>query len=342
MKTKTAPEFETLHIDIVSLSEGDTLPTEFRLFTSGKVDTLKGSFLFDDVAAKDVMSAHTDYGNDLCLDYDHAMQDPFCSPRDRIAAGWFGLEVRDGELWAVNVRWTPAATRQLTDREWRYMSPAFTVSGENRRIARVINCALTNIPATKNLTPIAASQTGESVVSTEGNGIPMKQLLSALGLGADATEADALVTLSKREDATQRLFVLTGKTSVGDALAQTEAWKAQASETVGLRAALASEKKAREDAIALSSIDKAHDEKRITPAQVETAKKLYADHGVAALDVFLSAFVMAQVAVGEKLTPQAKNEDTKALSDVEKRIAISLGIPLEQALANKLSQGGAA
>lgn len=313
MKTKTAPEFETLHIDIVSLSDGDTLPTEFRLFTAGKVDTLKGSFLFDEVAAKDVLSAHADYGNDLCLDYDHAMQDPFCSPRDRIAAGWFGLEVRDGELWAVNVRWTPAATRQLTDREWRYMSPAFTVSGENRRIARVINCALTNIPATKNLTPIAASQAGESVVSTEGNGIPMKQLLSALGLGADATEADALVTLSKREDATQRLFALTGKNSVGDALAQAEAWKAQASETVGLKAALASEKKAREDAVALSSIDKALDEKRITPAQVETAKKLYADHGVAALDVFLSAFVTAQVATGERPTP-ATSADGKRVS----------------------------
>lgn len=337
-KPTKALDFETLHIDITTLADGDALPTEFRMFTAGKVDTLKGTFLFDDIAARDVMSAYADYGNDLCLDYNHAMVDPFTSPRDQVAAGWFGLEVRDNELWAVNVRWTPAATRQLNDREWRYMSPAFTTTGETRRISRIINCALTNIPATKNLTPIAASQSLVSDVSHEGKN-PMKQLLHALGLGADATEADALVSLSKRE---QRLFALTGKATIGEALAMCEAWKSGAAQATALEAQLATEKKTREDAAALSLIDVAFNEKRIAPAQVDTAKKLYAEHGAAALSTFLGAFVVPQVN-GEKPTPKPTEDAESTLSDTEKRIAYSLGITEAKALENKkLSLGGAA
>lgn len=341
MTKPKALDFETLHIDITTLADGDALPTEFRMFTAGKVDTLKGTFLFDDIAARDVMSAYADYGNDLCLDYNHAMVDPFTSPRDQVAAGWFGLEVRDGELWAVNVRWTPAATRQLNDREWRYMSPAFTTTGETRRISRIINCALTNIPATKNLTPIAASQSLVSDVS-HGEQNPMKQVLTALGLGADATEADALVSLSKREDAAQRLFALTGKATIGEALAICEAWKSGAAQATALEAQLAAEKKTREDAAALSQIDAAFAEKRIIPAQVETAKKLYAEHGAAALSTFLGAFVVPQVN-GEKPTPKPAEDADATLSDTEKRIAYSLGITEAKALENKkLSLGGAA
>ncbi len=342
MKTKQS-EGITLSRPITLAQDGVPV-TEFRLFAAGEIDTLKGKFIFDDVSARDVMSAFADYGNDLAIDYDHAMADPFCGPQDRIAAGWFGLEVRDGELWATNVTWTPRATKALADREWRYMSPWFVASDDPRRISRVLNCALTNTPATKHLTPIAASQSANEPqdAATETNA--MKQMLIALGLGADASEAEALVALSKREDASKRLFALTGKDNLGEALAQAEAWKSQAGETAALKATLAAEKKKGEDVIALASIDKAFEEKRIVPAQVETAKKLYADHGAAALGVFLSAFVAPQVATGEQKPTQkpAGDADAKTLTDVEKRIANSLGIPLDQALANKLSQGGAA
>lgn len=349
MKNKLPPPtFETLHIDIVSLSgDGDSLPTEFRMFTAGEVDTLKGKFLFDDIAARDVMAAYADYGNDLCLDYDHAMADPFSAPRDRIAAGWFGLEVRNGELWAVGVRWTPAATRQLNDREWRYMSPAFTVTGENRRIERVINCALTNIPATKNLTPIAASQTqGDGQVTDQPRREAqemsrMKILLASLGLAENATEAEAIAALNKREDVTAKLVALTGKSTVAEAIALCEGWKANASRAVELEAQLSAERKTREDASANAEIEKAFSDRRITPAQRETASKMYTEHGAAALSAFLSAFVGAQVDT-HKPSP-APAADVTALTDADKRIAYSLGITEAQALENKkLSIGGAA
>jgi len=84
-------------------------PTEFRIFTAGSVETSKGTFLFDDAAGAAVMAGSRAQGNELMVDYDHAsvtptMADPALAGQ---AAGWFDLELRGGELWAVNVRWTP-------------------------------------------------------------------------------------------------------------------------------------------------------------------------------------------------------------------------------------------
>jgi hypothetical protein len=52
------PNVATLSLDVTALSvDGSTEPpTEFRIFTAGKVDTWKGSFQFDDRAAEDVMA----------------------------------------------------------------------------------------------------------------------------------------------------------------------------------------------------------------------------------------------------------------------------------------------
>src|SRR5688572_17639495 len=95
---------------------GDGPPPEFRIFTAGIVDTVKGKFLFDEAAAQAVMAEYERHGIDLMVDYDHASLGTNQSPdpaQAGKAAGWFNLQVRNGELWAVNVRWTPPATEAL-------------------------------------------------------------------------------------------------------------------------------------------------------------------------------------------------------------------------------------
>ena len=91
-------------------------PTEFRIFTAGSVETSKGTFLFDGVAAAAVMAGAREQGNELMVDYNHeslngAPVDPALAGK---AAAWFDLELRMGELWAVNVRWTPPAAAALS------------------------------------------------------------------------------------------------------------------------------------------------------------------------------------------------------------------------------------
>jgi phage I-like protein len=145
---------------------GDEPPTEFCIFTAGEIETTKGVFTFDADSATSVMAEYAKHGIDLMIDYDHASLasvslDPAQAGK---AAGWFNLEVRNGELWAVNVRWTPPAADALRRKEWRFMSPAFgTLDG---RITDLLNVAITNLPATRNLTPLmAASMKPENVMA---------------------------------------------------------------------------------------------------------------------------------------------------------------------------------
>lgn len=169
-----------LSIDLAS----DQPPTEFRIFSAGKVETTKGTFTFDAAAAKSVMAEYEAHGIDLMVDYDHASLsalslDPAQSGK---AAGWFNLEVRNGELWAVNVRWTPAADVALRGKEWRFMSPAF--STEDGRITSLLNVAITNLPATRQLQPLMAA----SVTALGENAMTIEEFLKVIkALGIDPT-----------------------------------------------------------------------------------------------------------------------------------------------------------
>lgn len=136
----------------ISLAGGKA-PTEVRLFKAGYNDTTKGIFLFDDLAAESVMACAARWGNRYPFDYDHKSLNKDAPPESGRAAGHYDLEVRAGELWAINIQWTPAMMKFLADGEFSYLSPAFSVD-EYGRVVEVVNCAVTNLPATKNAAPL--------------------------------------------------------------------------------------------------------------------------------------------------------------------------------------------
>lgn len=178
--------FQRLSLEVAT----DAPPTEFRIFTSGVIDTVKGEFLFDSKAAKLVLAEYQAHGIDLMIDYDHASLgseyaiDPAQSGK---AAGWFNLEVRGGELWAVNVRWTPPAADALKRKEWRFMSPAFSTDKDGR-VTALLNVALTNIPATRRLTPLVAASKGSNGMDSK----LIQQALEAIEKGDAKTALDIL------------------------------------------------------------------------------------------------------------------------------------------------------
>ena len=143
---------------------GDDPPREFRIFAAGTVETLKGTFVFDAAAADAVMADYRARGVDLMIDYDHAALDakPLDPALSGRAAGWFSLELRNGELWATNVRWTPPADAALRAKEWRFVSPAFSRDEENR-ITSLQNIAITNMPATCRIEPLIAASAAEDL-----------------------------------------------------------------------------------------------------------------------------------------------------------------------------------
>lgn len=188
---------------VTSLSivlSGDEPPSEFRVFAAGPNETTKGTFTFDEASAASVMAEYEAHGIDLMVDYDHASVaglslDPAQAGK---AAAWFNLEVRNAELWAVNVRWTPPAAEALRRKEWRFMSPALHAD-DSGRVLSLINVAVTNLPATRRLEPLMAA----SIKTLGDKGMTLEEMMKvaeALDLGPDATIDDFLAKIGAMKD----------------------------------------------------------------------------------------------------------------------------------------------
>lgn len=170
------------------------------MFTEGWNDTTKGRFLFDGEAAKSVMSAYQEHGADVMFDLEHlSLESPQESRNfDPDARAWARLEMRGGELWAVGIRWTPDGDRRLRERTQRYISPAFDVDPQTKRIVSLVNVAITSLPATHGLQPLVAATERMQMdpkqidigTVAEALGVDMPGLVKALGLGADASPMD--------------------------------------------------------------------------------------------------------------------------------------------------------
>lgn len=138
-----------------ALLAGGKAPTEVRLFRKGANLSVKGTFLWDDKAAAAVMAKYKAMSRSVTWDYDHgALRKDSPNPAQTAkSAGICELELREGELWAVSIRWTPAAKAAIEAGEWPFFSPAFSVDKDNRPVW-LINIALTANPALHSLDEI--------------------------------------------------------------------------------------------------------------------------------------------------------------------------------------------
>ncbi len=187
---------------LLTVSDDGSLPTEFRLFAKGWNDTSKGRFLFDAAAAKAVMAEYQKHGADIMLDLEHlSLESPTESRNfDPDSRGWCQLELRNGELWAVNVTWSPDGAARLTEKRQRYISPAFDADRKTKRILSLVNVAITALPATHGLTPLVAAsserqamadeQTVDIAKVAEGMGIDLESIAKVLGLESGASLED--------------------------------------------------------------------------------------------------------------------------------------------------------
>lgn len=147
------------------LTPSKEAPGEFRLLTFGVNGTRKGDILFDEEAAVSVMDEFQKGGVLLPVDFDHAMADPCSEVMDRIAAGWFKPEVREGDLWMSEIEWTDKGRSGVESKEWRYTSlygdvaPIDPLDDDSPvRLVRLRNVALTNTPATLATLPLVANE----------------------------------------------------------------------------------------------------------------------------------------------------------------------------------------
>lgn len=161
----------------IRLSAGGTRtpPTEFRIWAYGDVLTTKGNFKLTPRSAQALIRERSQHDADVMIDWEHNAVDP-SSSGPTPAAGWCNLEARSDGLWAVNVHWSPVATKLLSTGEYRYFSPCFQVLKRTGEIIELVNIALTNLPATKNIQALVAASRMKKITAahTPSQEQPMK------------------------------------------------------------------------------------------------------------------------------------------------------------------------
>lgn len=138
---------------------------------------------------------------DVPIDYEHASEIRAPKGEAAPAAGWItALEVRGGALWG-RVDWTPRGRASVENREYRYISPAFSFEPKTLEIKKLLSVGLTNSP---NFRLRALNRE---------DGMD-KRILEALGLKEGATDDEVLaaVVLSRSE---AKAFNQVGQTVLG-------------------------------------------------------------------------------------------------------------------------------
>lgn len=288
------------------------------------------AWTFGPAEVRQVLTEFNQHLGEIVADWEHASEHKAPKGEEAPAAGWIKqLEERDGALWG-RIEWTERAANQISQREYRYISPVFLyTTDEQRRIQRLTSVGLTNQPnfALKALNqedPAAAG--GDSDPNQGDNPTMDKELLARLGLPEDATAEQVraavdglkgeLATAQNRGQQGPSLDKFVPRTDYDNAL----------SRATNAEERLASLEKERQDEAIDTAINQALEDGKITPASVEYHKAQCRSEG--GLDRF-KAFVDAAPEVGGdaglagKKPPQ--QEQGKAMNAEMRAVAAQMG-----------------
>jgi phage I-like protein len=302
------------------------VPSEVRLFRNGVNPTKKGEFIFDETAAEAVMAAFAEQGMDkLPIDIAHGMMNPSAPPDAHKSLGWFTPVVKSDveggsegpALYASDIEWTESGLQALRKREFRFFSPAVNFDPETRRVTRLINFALTNLPATKNQRPLVLDALGDNNNNEENT--EMQVLLDTLGASDEAGAVASVSRLQEFETAIlSALDVPADK--AGEKIAQLSQLAAEAIEARAELQKLRDEVSKAEREARLDGLVK---DGQLPPAQREFAALLSDDQ--------LEAFVATLSAVDIKRTiePAESAPKRREATEAQRAIAAQLGISEE-------------
>lgn len=191
---------KTLKIALnIRLPEDGTLPDWVELIPAGELVIGRDGRKWINPTPDQVVAAFDSNGADLPIDWEHATEKKAPKGEPAPAAGWIKqMEVRDGAIWG-RIEWTDKGTDDVENKRYRYLSPVFVYTLQNRRIVRITSAGLTNQP-NLHLTALNQEET-----QTKENGMDLlKAICQALGLtdGTTDEQAFAKVTAMKGDLAT--------------------------------------------------------------------------------------------------------------------------------------------
>lgn len=313
MKTQLA-----LNTDLSATVSDGKAPEWVELIPPGPQVTGRDGrqWLFDEQAGMLVQSSFTGRSIDLPIDWEHATQHRATKGEDAPAAGWIKqLEIRGGALWGF-VDWTPRASAQVINREYRFLSPVFDFDPDTTRIARLVSAGLTNKP---NFLLTALNQ--ETPENTPVKLSPA--LLTALGLPETATEEQAIAATTQLK-ATVQASNTEQRPNLEQFVPRAD-YNALESRATNAEQALAAQKKTEHDKAVDALITSATQAGKITPATVDYHRAACQDEtGLARFKAFVEAAPV--VAAATNLGERKPDNTATALNAEEQKVAALLGM----------------
>lgn len=306
-------------------------------------DGKEDAFRFSPESADRVIREFHSRARDLVIDYEHQTLTGGKAP----AAGWIGdLEKTEKGLVAKVNYWTDAAADLLQKREYRYFSPTFLMSG--KEVTALHSVALTNHPAMHGVAALAAKDTAiinqpENPGKTKGNNmtkteLALRKLLGDTALAlSDETDgqtaariealAEELPELREQKNIAEEVKKLLG---VPETAGKDEILAALKAELEKAEKLEADAEEAKKDLILSDALAK----NKITAAEKTVLAKL----DLATLNDLVKAKPENAAVPGAPLPEPDKKKEAAALTDEEKKIALSMGLT-EEEFANAKKEG---
>lgn len=329
MKTKTVALNTELRPLLEAIADQKGAPLWVELIPAGENITGRDgrSWVNDD--PQGVVDAFTANGADLPIDIEHATEIKAPQGEYAGAVGWIkAVEVREGgSIWGL-VEWTDQGRWMIQDKSYRYLSPVFTYNTQTKRILQLYSAGLTNQP---NLHLTALNQrikpNGDKAMSLS------LAICTALGLSAEATEAQAVSAINQMKDDKAKALNSANNPSL-------EKFVPRADHDAALNRAQTAETKLQEyEATALNQqieaeLDKALKAGVITPATVEYHRACCKQEGGLAR---FQEFAQAAPKIGEttELDKKAANSHGKGLNEEDKAACRLLGISEDEFIKSK-------
>jgi phage I-like protein len=309
----------------ISLSENGSMPEWVELIPSGhEINAIDGR-KFKNTNPDKIIEAFKSYGLAVPIDYEHSTEIKAPKGEESPAAGWITeLQNRDGSIWG-KVEWTSKGINSLTNKEYKYISPAFILN-KAKEIVEIVSAGLTNKPALTQLTALATQDIDKEEKMD-------KNLLLELGLAETASVDDCINAIKSLKTKTDEL-----KTEITRANSDLSKFVPRADYDVVVARADKAEKEISDQKAEVlkkeidTEINQALKDGKITPATADYHRSLCSQEGGLAKfkDFVKVAPVIAQdLNIGDKKV----NNDPR-LTDEVLEVARVCGISKETILAS--------
>lgn len=166
-----------------------------HLLPSGTFDGVdgRGPYVADDPEAIVQASRRRAGRRKMVVDYEHATdlirEKPQAVGEPIPAAGWIvGMQARPDGVWGL-VEWTERAAEMIARREYRYLSPVFTLDRGTGVVGAILRAGLTHTPNLDQLTALASAEEDTMDDKTRAD------ILALLGLDPEADDAALLAAI---------------------------------------------------------------------------------------------------------------------------------------------------